>query len=949
MGIAAEYFAVLKKYSTKHGKQTIVLMQVGSFYEIYGIDNDKEKIGNAAELSSLLNIVLTRRNKSIISNSMSNPLMLGFPCVAFEKYMPIMLDAGYTVVVVDQVKNGLTVERMVSQVVSPSTYLEGDGDGHLILIYLEGPKQQLHLGISAINVITGKSIVNECHSAQADMRLALDETLLFMQQYRSRETVICWQKIHEEIVNDAVEYLAPCNPAYRFVNKCTLQVAYQETVLGSVFKNSTMLSNIELLNLEKHPLCVISYVLLIEHVYSYNPILIKRIERPAIYSQDKHLTFTANAIEQLDILKVKKISSGKGITCLYDVINNCVTPDGKRLLKERIVLPVSDADEIERRLKMIDVCRDTIGNDPRIEKCLSNIGDLNRLNRRMSMGIMKPNELGKIYDSYKSVLELYSILSPGPNEPLVLGELGEERRPEKYCKALQLINKKDADIISVFVCNCSSMFDTNKLYRCEAAFKPGVVEEYDNLVTEIETHYTKIQAVANTISDKIKGGVKIECLQSTGYFISMPTARAKYIHGNFTLQKGKAITKITSSTIDTASKAIMILKANMEVCVDKAYKRILYNMNTRYGRALTRAATAVSEIDVVRSHYLSAIKNGYCRPKIVKRGKSFISAKALRHPIIERLNRSIEYVPNDISIGDDQCKGIVLYSMNSGGKTSLIKACGLAVILAQIGSYVPAEQLEISPFKLLAIRIISESSILSGKSSFIAEMQDLRSILKRSNSNTLVLADEITHGTEHLSGSAIFASSVTTLAKRDVRFMFSTHLHSVYNFVSKIPTVKVCHLAMRVCDKDIIFEHKLCDGPGSSVYGLEVCEFMDMDREFLITAFQIRDRIECTKRQPLLSHLDIKNSRYSKDKMVTVCQVCEYSPRSETDSPLDVHHIKAQSTSDENGMIAATSKDALSNLVTLCKQCHNKAHKGGLAIKGYIKTLQGTKLQYNIP
>jgi DNA mismatch repair protein MutS len=287
--------------------------------------------------------------------------------------------------------------------------------------------------------------------------------------------------------------------------------------------------------------------------------------------------------------------------------------------------------------------------------------------------------------------------------------------------------------------------------------------------------------------------------------------------------------------------------------------------------------------------------------------------------------------------------------MNSGGKTSLIKACGLAVILAQIGSYVPAEQLEISPFKLLAIRIISESSILSGKSSFIAEMQDLRSILKRSNSNTLVLADEITHGTEHLSGSAIFASSVTTLAKRDVRFMFSTHLHSVYNFVSKIPTVKVCHLAMRVCDKDIIFEHKLCDGPGSSVYGLEVCEFMDMDREFLITAFQIRDRIECTKRQPLLSHLDIKNSRYSKDKMVTVCQVCEYSPRSETDSPLDVHHIKAQSTSDENGMIAATSKDALSNLVTLCKQCHNKAHKGGLAIKGYIKTLQGTKLQYNIP
>jgi DNA mismatch repair protein MutS len=271
----------------------------------------------------------------------------------------------------------------------------------------------------------------------------------------------------------------------------------------------------------------------------------------------------------------------------------------------------------------------------------------------------------------------------------------------------------------------------------------------------------------------------------------------------------------------------------------------------------------------------------------------------------------------------------------------LIKACGIAVILAQIGSYVPADQLEISPFKFLAIRIISESSILSGQSSFVAEMQDLRSILRRSNSNTLVLADEITHGTEHLSGSAIFASSVTTLATRNVKFLFSTHLHSVYSFVSKIPDVKVCHLAMSIRDNDIIFKHKLCDGPGSSVYGLEVCEFLDMDRQFLVTAFDIRDRIECTKRQQLLSHLDIKPSKYSKYKMVTVCQVCEYSPRTEHDSPLDVHHIKSQSSSND------TKTHALSNLVTLCKQCHMRAHKGGLLIDGYINTMKGTKLSYS--
>ena len=188
--------------------------------------------------------------------------------------------------------------------------------------------------------------------------------------------------------------------------------------------------------------------------------------------------------------------------------------------------------------------------------------------------------------------------------------------------------------------------------------------------------------------------------------------------------------------------------------------------------------------------------------------------------------------------------------MNSCGKTSLLRALGLSVILAQAGCFVPASSFTFSPFKCMMTRILSRDNIMKGQSSFVAEMAELRAILKRArDGHTLVLADEITHGTEHTSGSSIFVSSVETLSARKVNFMFTTHLHNVYPLVRSIPNVKVFHLSVAFPpsqggkDKKIVFERKLKNGPGGSIYGLEVCEFLGMDTEFLARAFQIRDMV----------------------------------------------------------------------------------------------------------
>jgi len=266
-----------------------------------------------------------------------------------------------------------------------------------------------------------------------------------------------------------------------------------------------------------------------------------------------------------------------------------------------------------------------------------------------------------------------------------------------------------------------------------------------------------------------------------------------------------------------------------------------------------------------------------------------------------------------------------------------MKALGLSVIMAQAGCFVPASNFAFYPFKCIMTRILSRDNFMKGQSSFVAEMSELRAILKRAtDSSTLVLADEITHGTEHTSGSAIFVSSVEALAKRKVNFLFTTHLHNVYPLVRDISNVRTLHLSVAFVNNPIhgvqnkgkiIFERKLKDGPGGSIYGLEVCEYLNMDTDFLARAFKLRTMITPDKTDNEDSPIGkIKFNKYNKNKVKEVCEMCGYYPRLLTDLPLDMHHIKPQSVADENGMIDGKSIHAKSNLTVLCKQCHNKQH-----------------------
>ena len=901
--VLTEYLKFHNEYNTKYGDRVAILFQVGHFYESYGIDNGEEKLGNAVELSRILNIVLTRKNKKIVDNGRDNPLMLGFPCLALSKYVPVLLAEDYTVVVADQVKAGAAFRRKVTDVISPSTHIDSAADdNYLVLIHMD---QHRHVGMSAISVLTGRSVVHECCHDPDDPDLSADEALAFVKQHRPREVVLSGDVTPSQLELDDVPFQRRPAPKHT--------VAYQNAVLGCAFENDTMLSNIEYLDLERSPHALAGYVQLIEFVHEHNPMLLRRMSKPETYERRERMALSTSTLDQMNV-------TGKSKHTLFNVVNRCITKGGRRLLLKRLTSPSADARELDEMYDQIHEFGAVFGDVDDVEKILKRVDDVERLQRRMTVGVMTPAELVGFVASHKAILELDDLVRAGQTQHL--SRMDKRRELE------------------VFIGTFEYAFDADSLSSCDAetvVFNPGVFPELDELRAEMDGHLDAVKRLLDQVSAYGIDGARIEELPGTGRCVVVSSMRSRKIpdDSGLVVRQNKYTARVTSPAVETANAELQSVCEKLKDRTKKRYMRTLEYLS-RSGCALRDAARFVSEVDVTVSNFRTSKLYNYCRPVVQRSGperhqrgstdgESFVDAKDLRHAVVERIDDGNEYVPNDVALDGS---GIVLYSMNSCGKTTLLRALGLSVILAQAGCYVPASSYKIRPFSCMMTRILSRDNIMKGQSSFVAEMSELRAVLKRAGGPcALVLADEITHGTEHTSGSAIFVSAVETLAKRRVNFLLTTHLHGAYPFIRQVPNVRTCHLSVTFRAngvKSITFERKLMEGPGGSVYGLEVCEYLDMDADFLARAFQIRDKVTPEKDEQRSTV--IKVSKYNRNKIIRNCESCGYAPRLLTDQPLHTHHIRERNLADANGMIDGVHVDSVSNLAVLCEQCHRKTH-----------------------
>jgi DNA mismatch repair protein MutS len=940
-----EYFDLYKTYSEKY-KPIALLMQIGSFFEMYGIENDSEKINDTTLFSSILNIQLTRKNKQISGNDIFNPLMLGFPVNSLDKYLPILLDKNYTVVINEQITPAPHPKRKVTRIISPGTKLDfiTDDSNNIISVFFEIVNKFLFIGMSSIDFSTGSSSVYQTFSDLSNKEFSLDEVSKFITSNSPKEIIInCLNTKDSFLTSDFIIQNLDLNNIVHHINLDDIDpifcnISYQNTFFSKIFTHG-LLSPIEFLDLENKNYITTSFIKLLQFSYEHNENIIKNLKKPQVILDNSQLFLLNNTVSQLDLFKQYSKTS------LLSLIDFTSTVMGKRLLKYRVLNPITNIETLSRRYSLIDYM---VPVYKLFENHLNYINDIERLHRKIQLNTITPIEFIPLHKAYKLIIKLQKLIDsqPHPLCSILIKDLkGFENLIETYTSFF------DLDVLdSVTVDN---MFSVSFL-------KQGVSEIIDSLQLEVNTIISTINSIItelNTIAIGIKSkgvkgfpnAVKLQFDDKDGISLSISSIRSiklSKIRQDLVFNTKNSNAKISSPEIDKLSDRYIILQTKIKANLKHVYFDLINSLHTRFHNIFPDLVEFVSEIDLVKSCAKSSIKNNYFKPIVSSSDSSFIDAKNIRHPIIELLHQNEKYIPNDIILNDDS-SGMVLFGLNSSGKSSLLKSIGINVIMAQAGLFVASDSFKYSPFDYIISRIQGSDDIVKGHSSFIIEMLELRCVLNRSNNKTLVLGDELCRGTEQVSALSIVASSILELSKRNTKFIFATHLHDLTKIpdIISLPNTNFFNLAV-VYDEPsntLIFNRNLQKGSGSNLYGLEVAKSMDMPPLFIKKAMQIRRDILKINNNIITP----KKSKYNSKVFVSDCYICKSIEN------LDTHHIKFQNTADTNGNIVAKDgsvfhKNEPHNLVVLCKSCHQKVHDDLITIRGYKNTSKGSYLDYDI-
>ena len=361
--LIGQYFKIQKQYEEKYGITTIVLMQVGSFFEMYGVDNEKEKIGNLFEITGLLNILCTRRNKSILENSRKNALMAGIPTHSIKRYLTILLENNYTIVMVEQTSPPPMPTREVTNILSPGTSIEemNSDSSNIISVILEqdkcviSGKQIYSIGISVIDLSVGKNYIYETHSLKGDEQGIMEELFRFVEAHSPREIIYkcpdkCPIELKEKMKMTLDSNSRKIYDVKKRDNNEIFKINYMNQFLEKIFKERGMLNAIEYLNLEKVLLGCKSYVMLLTFAYEHNENIIDKIHKPILWEKNNHCILYNNTIYQLNIYFNNMLSiKNNNEKCLFDIIDFTKTSMGKRQLKYHIANPIININELNKR------------------------------------------------------------------------------------------------------------------------------------------------------------------------------------------------------------------------------------------------------------------------------------------------------------------------------------------------------------------------------------------------------------------------------------------------------------------------------------------------------------------------------------------------------------------------------------------------------------------------
>ena len=1010
MSLIKEYFELTKKYINEYGEKTILLMHVGSFFEVYGIYNKELNIiseSKIIEFSQICDLNIVEKNTCV---GKDNVMMAGFKDIIIEKYIKKIQEAGFTAVVYVQDESAKNTTRSLGGIFSPGTYFHTETTKltnsitciwvHLIENKLLMKGKYIVVGVANIDIYTGKTNIFQFKETWINNPTTYDELERFISIYNPSETIIISNLPNEKDLDNIISYSGiTSNLIHKIHIKETKQTSegkeeeitekmkqviscekqiYQKEILAKFYKFDDF--NIFIQNFYDNNIATQSLCFLLNFIYKHNPHLVNKLSEPIFENCSTRLTLANHSLKQLNIINDGNIKSNK-YSCVSNMLNECLTPMGKRKFTQTLLNPIYDTKSLQREYDITEYFLTKYSDyDIFLKNHLTSIKDISKWERQIFLKKISPKTFYSLYNTIIIIKKIYERIMEDTTiiEYLKIFEI-DILNIQLYCDNIANFIKNNLDLTLAKDLDQIQNFETNFiLYGIDTELdkKTNNLKDSENKLEVIKNYFNsvieKVEKKTIKKTEKITEYVKIHETEKNHYSLISTSRRCKllsetlpkdpnivtlYLNNEnnkkfefkvsktqFSFEKQSASNNfIIDEQISSLCKIISSSKLSMKELITTVFNKFISKFED-FQKQIETIIHFITLIDLLYTKATIAVKYNYCKPNIIISDKSFVDARQLRHCLIEQFQTSELYVTNDITLGsNNEIDGMLLYGTNAVGKTTIIRALGISIIMAQAGLYVPCSSFNYQPYKYLFTRIIGNDNIFKGLSTFAVEMSELRTILRLTDENSLILGDELCSGTEISSAISIFVAGIQTLHKCKSSFIFATHLHEIvdYEEITKLDRLSIKHMEV-IYDKEndvLIYDRKLKDGAGNNMYGLEVCKSLSLPPEFLDQAHEIRMKYHSTNSNNINS---LKTSSYNAKKIVNMCEKCNKN------IGVEVHHLQYQKDANKNGIISTENstfhKNHLGNLITLCEKCHNEIHKKDIKLKK-VKTTKGIQLK----
>ncbi len=774
----------------------LVFYRMGDFYELF--------LQDAIDAAKLLDITLTYRGKN---NGQPIP-MCGVPYHSVDPYLAKLVKMGRSIAICEQIGDPKTskgpVERKVVRIITPGTVTEEalmDAHNESLLVAVYGNKRGF--GIASCELSSGKLTVLEVK----------DIEILLAQVERLSPSELLLQE-DSPLLQQLANYAITQRPSWDF-DKDTATLTLTQHYKTKDLKGFGIASSSLTINALG---CLFGYIMHTQKA------VMQHIQNISTETLDEFLHLDATTRRNLEI---ETNNQGGNEHTLCDLMDTCTTAMGSRQLRRWLKQPLQNHEKLNKRLNCIETLL-TQGVVIDVQEILKGIGDIERISTRISMLTARPRDLVTLKHSLQQTIALKQLLATITADDLsqLQHNLGEHNK---------IINLID-----------SAIFENPPVIIRDG----GVIADgYDEKLDELRRISTDASQYMLDFEQREKDSSGISALKVGynrvhGYYIEISKLHSHKAPEHYIRRQTlKAVERYTTPELKVFEDKVLSSKERALACEKALYQEILHSFADEITHLQTTAQT-VARIDALNCLAERAMSLNFNRPLLTD--EHTIEIKAGRHPVVEKIQNT-PFEPNDMQL-DDKTKMLIITGPNMGGKSTYMRQNALIVLLACIGSYVPAQSAKIGKIDRIFTRIGAGDDLTKGRSTFMVEMTETANILHNATKNSLVLMDEIGRGTSTYDGLSLAQSCALHLAQVNQSFsLFATHYFEITQFAKEVALMSNVHLDAVEHDDSIVFLHSLKQGAASKSYGLQVAALAGIPSKVLENAKKTLQQLEQNK------------------------------------------------------------------------------------------------------